>query len=742
MAAGVLVTLGADARPLNTEADKAIAKVQQLKRKVEQPTQSGPKIRYTENSKETSSFHSEVDAAEVERLVRLKSHVEKEGEIRDHSVRTAKASLEQLNEFDKSRFRTVTGTGLSTDPNAIAREQLANAKFASKQMNERWLKMSDVEKKAAAAEFSDPDAFFAAMDKKQQLRKAEKEGAAREIEEAKRQDKIAKEHARSWHDQQRDQIAAFRSHQAAKSSLLKKGQQEADSDFKAWSRQQKLVQQEVNEVSKALEKAAKPTSMLGGAAKMFAGYLTADFLVSQSRETIAYARHVTDLGKSFNMSTTDVQALDKSVTKHGLNLNQVDMLLKSLNKNRINALSGYEPLQAEAYKQLGFTEEMLKKARPMDFLKQLDKAAQSMPAEQFNAALMRVGEESAFHFNTAFQDGLVKTMDSVKASGNVMTEGMIASWQQMGNQWATIAQTLGASLRSMLQPIVYIATNLTEQLISIPQMIGSVTGGGFSGLVQGWKDAWSLKGGDPVSGMLKGLKDGMAEFMGEQDKKKSTKNNFIQRAEIAQEERKLAAEAEAKFERSIAKMSPQDREAARNRRDEILGSGDSANLSLKNKIEETKHKKKVEEEEKHARQMADIKEDLADKDFKNSLIGLSPDEKRLALVAERKRMLDQINAMPHDTFDQQEKKEKRKKDLKALEGDMLSEAERENKDEARFSRISRNALEQIGGSFGNSSITEGPEIAAMNASVRSEEHLREIREIMKKQNSRGGNTDY
>jgi hypothetical protein len=83
---------------------------------------------------------------------------------------------------------------------------------------------------------------------------------------------------------------------------------------------------------------------------------------------------------------------------------------------------------------------------------------------------------------------------------------------------------------------------------------------------------------------------------------------------------------------------------------------------------------------------------------------------------------------------------RREREEAALDKQVQREMEREMAENAKLGKHSVNSLQQMGGFMGNFNLAVGPELAAMNAQVRSEEHLRIIREqlIKKKETKLSG----
>jgi hypothetical protein len=288
----------------------------------------------------------------------------------------------------------------------------------------------------------------------------------------------------------------------------------------------RFMKEAVSEEAAALGVGAKNMSALGGAAKMFAGYLTADFLISKAKSNMEYAETVTQMGKRLTASTTEVQAWDKALQLNGSSLKQVEPMLDKFNKSRIMALSG-SARQMGAAKTLGLSEDQLRSMGTLDMVGLAGKALESgHNMEAVIAAMQTMGGEGAVAFVEMFQGGLGQAVQDAKESGNLMTEGMVASWKAMGDQWTTIAQTLGSGLAILLQPFVFLATELTTQILSIPKALGAVFGGmagGFEGGSGFFGSIWeSLRGGI----------DGFDQFTQDEAKKKSERNNAIQRAKL------------------------------------------------------------------------------------------------------------------------------------------------------------------------------------------------------------------
>jgi hypothetical protein len=446
---------------------------------------------------------------------------------------------------------------------------------------------------------SDPGTFFADLSEKHMSASAAT--IKREAEEARRLDQIQRDKKRSMAAQQREQIALGRS---------------------AAANNQRFVQEAMREEAAALGVGAKNMSALGGAAKMFAGFLTADFIRSKAVATMEYASMIGALSTRLNVSTTDLQAWDKALKQNGSSLKEVEPILDRLNKNRVLALSGGvgSDRQADAFSQLGIGADQLKTLGTTDLAMLIGKSFEGGGSEQMIAALQRVGGDGATALVEAFQSGLPQAVQAVKDSGDVMTSETIARLKAIGDTWMQIGQSIASGFGTLLAPVLQFATDLVETIIAIPKSIAAFVG------------AASV---DTFSHPIEALKAGADAF------------------------------------------------------NQVWKDGFKADEEREKKIKEAA-------------------------EFKAKTTSVEVDNKKEAA--------------------------KQRKEAEALERQVQRQVEREMSGNARLGKHSVSSFQQMGGFLGNFGLAAGPEVAAMNANVRSEDHLRQIKEhlLKKKQGDFAG----
>jgi hypothetical protein len=394
---------------------------------------SGPKV----SAGGSAAAMSELDQREVERLVALKSKAAADDvKITNQANAAKRASQEKLDAYNKSSVAMSGASGL------------AGSRGGQQQQ--------------------------AAKDR-EGLRKEEEHAAKREMEAFARQDRLQKENARSWRAQQKEQLAMFQAAQADKKASRMQADRESADDHKRFVAQQKRATTENRALNKEVSKGGQG-SFLGGGAKMFAGFLTAGFLINKTKAAIDHADALTAMGKRLNSNTEDLDAWDKALKTSGSSIEEMAPFLDKLNKNRVAALGG-NTKQMDAASVLGLSTEQLKTMGATDLALQGGKAIESgQNTEAVIAAMQTMGGDGAIAFITALQDGLRQGIEDIKESGDAASATVTATIKSVGDRFTDITSALQTGFGRLVSIFGPFAANLAESIILPFQVVGRFFG--------------------------------------------------------------------------------------------------------------------------------------------------------------------------------------------------------------------------------------------------------------------------
>jgi hypothetical protein len=395
-------------------------------------TASGPKV----STIASSAAMSELDQREVERLTALKSKAAADDvKITNQANAAKRASQEKLDAYNKSSVAMSGASGL------------AGGHGGQQQ---------------------------AAKDR-EGLRKQEEQAAKREMDAFARQDRLQKENSRSWRAQQKEQMAMFHATQSEKKASRLQADRDSADDHKRFVSQQKRATSENRALNKEVGRGGQG-SFLGGGAKMFAGFLTAGFLINKTKAAIDHADALTAMGKRLNSNTEDLDAWDKALKTSGSSIEEMAPFLDKFNKSRVAALGGNKK-QMEAASVLGLSADQLKTMGATDLALQGGKAIESgQNTEAVIAAFQTMGGDGAIAFITALQDGLTQGIEEIKASGDVASATVTATIKSVGDRFTDITTSLQTGFGRLVAVFGPLAANLAESIILPFQIVGRFFG--------------------------------------------------------------------------------------------------------------------------------------------------------------------------------------------------------------------------------------------------------------------------
>jgi hypothetical protein len=311
---------------------------------------------------------------------------------------------------------------------------------------------------------------------------------------AKSPEALARQEAASWQKQQRIQMMDFEDAKRAREKDVRDQMRAHHTAQRNDARAYKMGQDEAQRAAAEVKKAQKTSladSALGGAAKMFAGYMSADFVLQKTKAVVDYASAIGGMSGRVKSSVVDLQAWDRVLGQNGSSIQEMEPVLDKFNKSRVSALQGNKK-QAAAAKVLGIDESQLKSMTTTGLVMKAGKQLESGEnQEAIIAALQTMGGEGAVKLVEAFQDGFESKVQKVKDAGDVMTATAIASLKMIGDQWKSMGDSLFSGFGQLVGSIGPAITNFVESKFDTVKGVASVVGGLFGGGFKGAKDAFT-----------------------------------------------------------------------------------------------------------------------------------------------------------------------------------------------------------------------------------------------------------
>jgi hypothetical protein len=435
-------------------------------------------------------------------------------------------------------------------------------------------------------------------------------------------------------------------------------------------------------------------NQLGGqVAGKLAGLVSIAAFEQLSERTIAYGSKVNDLATRLGMSTDAVQEWDYALKQNGSSIDTAVSFFEKLESSRKKALQGNEEAIA-GFRRLGVSMDDLKNNR--NLAGQISQAFKTGDPQALIADLREVGGRGAGEMIPTFAAGFDELAESARALGLIMSEETIGKLDEMGDKF----DTLKAQVMSGFAPaLTYVFDKLTDAIDGVlagSKILGAAMGSLFDQL-----------GDNPLKIFSPGsLGAGMTESVMAEAAKQADKMEALEKA----------------------------REEARARKKTSKGV-----IDVVDKAAADKAKKEADKEQKEAEKLFKLKADLEEKLRSNALGEMTRAERILALEKDRLAIKQAMAGMSeHDKVQAEILIAGIDKDLAAAKKDARQEG-------AKFGTHSVNSQQQIGTFFGNfatAGATLAPEMAARNAQVRSEQHLKEIRDILKNQSATSSSVEY
>jgi hypothetical protein len=560
------------------------------------------------------------------------------------------------------------GAGLASDPMAFLESDQSKARKAA-----RLTRLKEEEREAGLAT--------------ERAMRAEERASARA---AAQKERNAEREARRFMAVQDRERARDRQAQAR---AYADGQREADAHMRRVER----INKDFEKSQKSTSKQASTASPLGGATKIFAGFMAADFFRRQGMQALEYGGHISDLAESLGVGSTALQQWDFAAKQNGATIDDVSRFFQRLAINRQKALDGNQE-QIESFKTFGVSIDDLRNKRLEDVGLQIGNAFKSGDQQKMIADLRAIGGRSAVDLGAMFSAGLE---DAFRQAPIIPPEA-IEKIDVIGDRLQEISQVFTSGLaRGIVALADGLGTVIEVARTGMAAVLGFIVGT-IEPIISGFQE-----GG--ITGVLKGIGE-------------ATKGNSG--LETAKEWMAMYKEG-----RELEKKGDEERRAAAKKTKAaiMVGGGEDD--------ESPREKAKAERE---AERLTKLREKVAEKEANNALIGLEPEQKREALLKRRADLQRQLNAESSE-----EKRLEMQSDLADLDKELKTDREREEDELARSPMLkhSVNSLQQMGGFLGNfaaAGISYGPEQAAQATRSKMANHLESIEKLLKQ---RGQNWD-
>jgi hypothetical protein len=631
--------------------------------------------------------------------------------------------------------------------NRKATEVIAKSKQIGKQVTEQASRtITGVDTRRGAGLASDPVAFMS--------------GEAREKEMARRRAST---------------MAAHEAWLARKNAATKAAADKEKSIFGGLDRRNAKLQAEVElyrqmgrvhpsqytkDYAAALEKhargsdrAARSSSALGGAVKMFAGYMTVDFLQRQAREVIQFGSHVSDLADRLGISTTAIQQWDFAAKQNGATIDDVARFFQNLAKRREKALEGNDEAISD-FKRFGVTLDDLKNKRFEDIGLQIHRAFKAGDPQKMLSDLQQIGGRGAATLATMF----ASDMEGLFSQATIIPPDTIEKLDEIDDRFAEIAANFKSGLAQAVVFLVDAVSGAVEIFRTVAAGVIGFVQGSFAeafksgsiigaltsivgvvdaGLEKSAETVFDYKQGRKLEQEEKDARKKKTKFVGggddieagEGDVKGGGKN-AEREAERLERLREALTKKEADLD--LIGLKPEERKAELLQRRSALvekiskASQEEDRIKLKGELVDL-DKAIARDDEATAKKKERLQQSLARKHEDNILAQLDEDQKIRSLQNEMARLEEDARAarMKGDEIAALEAENK----LADTGKQLLSLTKKEEEDTARRNRLQGSTTNQLGGflgTYGASLAMSGPEAAAQNTRLRMEQHLASI----------------
>jgi hypothetical protein len=420
--------------------------------------------------------------------------------------------------------------------------------------------------------------------------------------------------------------------------------------------------------------AAKAPSPLGAAMKGMAAFMTVDFLRAQAQEIVDYGGRVSDLAARMGISTTAVQQWDFALKQNGSSIDAAVPFFERLAQAREKALGG-DADKARSFERFGITMDQLRKSRQDGDLGGIataiaDTYKSGANPQLFMNDLREVGGRAAGELVAAFQGGLSELF----AAAPVIDKPFINQLDAIGDKLDSLKQRFMSAFAPVVAIIGTVGAALVDHFLKPLEVISSIGSGVLSGAVSGFKE------GDGVLGKIIGFYSGASKGL-EEGFTSAIKGQINAQKEKPKTESQAAAATAAATE------------------DEALSvQQERLQKSLQDKLEANEFSKLETNE-----------------------------EKRIALLQKRARLEQEIagSKSAGKTTDAL----KSQIELAGVDKE-LSALDKEDREGIGKLMRPKGSTLAFGGFLGNFRAAAGPEAAAANATIKSEQHLREMKQAI------------
>lgn len=404
--------------------------------------------------------------------------------------------------------------------------------------------------------------------------------------------------------------------------------------------------------SAGADKAARSTSALGGAAKMFAGYMTLDFIGRKTGEMIKHGGKVSDISDRYGISTTAVQQWDYALKQNGSSIEDAGRFFDRLATNRDKALGGNQRM-IDAFAKLGVSVADLKSKRLEDIGVQIGKAFETGDPQELLADLRTIGGRSASELVTAFSAGLT----GLFADAPVTAENVISELDRIGDKWDELGQQAATAFAPFIAAISEGIFGAIELFRTAAAGVLGFAEGTVTAIFEGIQDKSPAKilaaltgdaGAARAGEFVDDYKEGIALEKKAKEEAALRKSSRLRSGGPGDDEDQadgvtaLSSAKEKLLGLETRRAEIQKQLSAAKTDDERNKAG--ASLSQINREVEDAKKALSTKERNEANRIQRLREGLAKKEADAALIGLKPEEKKEELLRRRAALVEEIEA--------------------------------------------------------------------------------------------------
>ena len=226
--------------------------------------------------------------------------------------------------------------------------------------------------------------------------------------------------------------------------------------------------------------------------------ITVGAVIGFAKSAIDAAGAIADMSAKLGVSTTTVQRWKFATEQTGASIDDVSTAMSRLS----TLVSEGGPKAEAAFKNVGLSLEKVKTLKPEELFEATAKAIGAMenPTARTAAAIELMGR-SGTALLPAMAEGFDVLGDKAQATGQVMSEDVVAASDALGDAWGSLLGSGQTLMVSVLAPLAPLLTSIAEGLAwvasnvaALGAKIAEITSAGWAEITRDWGTALELVG--------------------------------------------------------------------------------------------------------------------------------------------------------------------------------------------------------------------------------------------------------